>query len=211
MLAAFVAGCFQRKPFRMFGAGREVPPGEPSQEQPTHRIIIMNRELLHVGLDVHAESIAVAIAEAGREGEVRNYGAVSGGMHAVERPLPRLGSAQGAEGLLRGGRTRRFRDKSLRKRARALAPRLWNQGRGEPKECVARHANVSITTEVTRVTLAGRSDSGVGGILRCIRFSGLLGRRDRPGAKSSRGSTEVSDLGYSFAPEKRASACSRAQ
>ena len=75
----------------MFVAGREVPPDEPVQEQPTHRVNIMNGELLYVGLDVHAESIAAAVAGAGREGEARNYGAVSGGLHAVEKLLRRLG------------------------------------------------------------------------------------------------------------------------
>ena len=32
----------------------------------------MKKEILYLGLDVHAENIAVAIAEAGRDGEVRN-------------------------------------------------------------------------------------------------------------------------------------------
>ncbi|SKB08850.1 hypothetical protein SAMN02745166_05042 [Prosthecobacter debontii] len=37
----------------------------------------MSQEVLYLGLDVHAENMAVAIAEAGREGEVRNYGVIS--------------------------------------------------------------------------------------------------------------------------------------
>ncbi len=44
----------------------------------------MNSEVLYLGLDVHAENIAVAIAEAGRDGEVRNYGMISSDLHAVE-------------------------------------------------------------------------------------------------------------------------------
>ena len=54
----------------------------------------MNKELLYLGLDVHAENIAVALAEPGRDGEVRSHGIISSDLQNVEKVLRRLGHPQ---------------------------------------------------------------------------------------------------------------------
>ena len=50
----------------------------------------MSKEVLYLGLDVHAENIAVAIAEEGREGEIRNYGEIPKTFHRVDDLMCRL-------------------------------------------------------------------------------------------------------------------------
>ena len=49
-----------------------------------------------VGLDVHKDTIAIAVADQGRDGEVRAYGTISSDLHAVERAIAKL-RADGAE------------------------------------------------------------------------------------------------------------------
>ena len=51
----------------------------------------MVKEILYIGLDVHAETIAVALAEEGRDGEVRSHSIISADLHCVEKLMRKLG------------------------------------------------------------------------------------------------------------------------
>lgn len=56
----------------------------------------MKKTLRFIGLDVHKDTIAIAVAEADRDGEVRAYGTISSDLHAVERAVAKL-RADGAQ------------------------------------------------------------------------------------------------------------------
>jgi transposase len=55
----------------------------------------MKKHTRYVGLDVHADTIAVAVAEEGREGEVRSLGVIVNSAAAVRKLVGKLGGAEG--------------------------------------------------------------------------------------------------------------------
>jgi transposase len=61
---------------------------------------VMKEKVRFLGLDVHAETIAVAIAEP--DGEVRSLGTIANRAESIRKLIKKLGSGRAVEGLLRG-------------------------------------------------------------------------------------------------------------
>src|SRR5438270_13539560 len=68
-----------------------VAPGEPVPSL-MHRRRVMADRISYVGLDVHKDSIVVAVAAGGLRGEVREYGRIANTATALDRLLRKLGS-----------------------------------------------------------------------------------------------------------------------
>lgn len=51
----------------------------------------INKTVLYMGLDVHAESISIATADSSRDGEVRTYGRIPNDLRALDTVLRKLG------------------------------------------------------------------------------------------------------------------------
>ncbi|MCA1575684.1 MAG: hypothetical protein LC770_14390 [Acidobacteria bacterium] len=52
----------------------------------------MRKSIMYVGLDVHKESIEIATADEGRDGEVRRYGRIDGELSSLDRVVRKLRS-----------------------------------------------------------------------------------------------------------------------
>src|SRR5258708_26933069 len=67
-----------------------VAPGWPVPSL-MHRRRVMADRITYVGLDVHKETIVVAVAAGGLRGEVREYGRIANTPAALDRLLRKLG------------------------------------------------------------------------------------------------------------------------
>ena len=54
----------------------------------------MRKSIMYVGMDQHKESIEIATAEEGRDGEVRRYGRIDGELESAVDGLSRTGAVR---------------------------------------------------------------------------------------------------------------------
>src|SRR5438876_8532742 len=74
-----------------------VAPGWPVPSL-MHRRRVMADRITYAGLDVHKESIVVAVAVGGLRGEVREYGQIANTAGALDRLMRKLGGEGGRSG-----------------------------------------------------------------------------------------------------------------
>src|SRR2546425_13108030 len=80
-----------------------VAPGWPVPSL-MHRRRVMADRITYVGLDVHKESIVVAVAAGGLRGEVREYGRIANTAGGLGSPMRKVrGAGGGASFCFEGG------------------------------------------------------------------------------------------------------------
>lgn len=65
----------------------------------------MRKSIRYVGLDVHADTVAVAVAEEGREGEVRSLGTIPNTYDAIKKLIKKLGRPEDLHACYEAGPT----------------------------------------------------------------------------------------------------------
>lgn len=58
------------------------------------------KAILYIGLDVHKDSISIAVAEPGRNGEIRSWGKIRNSLHAVDKAIARMRKQYGKDAPL---------------------------------------------------------------------------------------------------------------
>ena len=72
----------------------------------------MRKSIMHVGLDVHKDSVEIATADQGRDGEVRRFGKIGGDLASLDKAVRKLQSS---------GRKLQFVYEAVRAATRSIA------------------------------------------------------------------------------------------
>ncbi len=90
MVVSYQAELTSKRPAILANVGYAVERESHYGSEPQPRRQVMKKSITFVGLDVHKNSIAVALADAGRNAEVRNYGIIGGGLDDLDRLTKKL-------------------------------------------------------------------------------------------------------------------------